>query len=569
MTEAPPSRPNHFRRRALHLWRVGLFVFLLILIHLQHRWYVEQRRGALKQPASVEQISPFYPEAARLSDWDPGHGGQNVLDSEGTLLGYILQTSPEADNIIGFSGPTNTLVAFSPQHTILGILVLRSDDTREHLSVILKNEGFLTQWNGLEKREAAAGPEIDAVSGATLTSLSIADGIATRLGGGSRKPRFPEGIRLDEVRSLFDTAVSLEPTSDRPNILEVLDESGTRIGYATRTSPYSDHMMGYQGPSDLLVLLDPEMRILALQLRDTYDNEPYVKLMLEDEYFFNTFVGFDLSEISQLDLVDAGIDGVTGATKTSITVAESLVLAAREHTSDSGPPPAKPWIELSGRSVGTTLVVLAGLAIAFTGLRGNRKLRLVFQTVLIGYLGFVNADMLSQALLVGWAQNGIAWRVAPGLVFLSVAAIAAPILTGRQVYCTHLCPYGAVQDWTARRLPKQLAIRGKWETLLSALPALLLLGIFVIAMMHLPVSLVGLEPFDAFVFRIAGWATLSIAAIGLVASLFIPRAYCRYGCPTGAMLKWLRFSAASDRFGRRDFVAAGFALIGLLTLLLR
>ena len=63
--------------------------------------------------------------------------------------------------------------------------------------------------------------------------------------------------------------------------------------------------------------------------------------------------------------------------------------------------------------------------------------------------------------------------------------------------------------------------------------------------------------------HVAGWVTIAIAVVGLIASLFVTGAYCRYGCPTGAMLKFLRFSAASDRLGRRDYVAAAFVLIAL------
>jgi hypothetical protein len=544
-------------------------VLLIVMIHRQHEWFVEQKRGAMKQPVEVEQVLPFYPNASRLSDWDPHHGGQNVFDESDEPLGYVLQTSPESDDVIGFSGPTNTLIAFDKKQQILGILILSSDDTKEHLSVVLKKEEFLEQWNGLNKDEAAANPEMDAVSGATLTSNSIADGIATRLGGGARKPRFPEEISVDEVKPVFGSAVSLEPVENRPGLLRVLDGENTLLGFAARTSPHADHMIGYQGPSDLLLLLDPEERLTHLSLRSTFDNEPYVKLMLEDEYFFNTFVGFDLNELSQIDMVDAGIDGVTGATKTSITAAEGLVEAAGELIRIRQPAPPKRWIDLSVREAGTILVVLAALFIAFTRLRGNRKLRIAFQIVLVFYLGFINADMLSQAQLIGWARNGIAWQVAPALVFLTAAALIAPIFTGRQVYCTHICPYGAAQDWLARRLPKQISIRGKLETVLSCLPVLLLAWILIVAMGHLPFSLVGLEPFDAFVFRIAGWATISVAVVGLIASLFVPRAYCRYGCPTGAMLKWLRVSAASERFGRRDWVAAAFALTAIGMWLLR
>jgi hypothetical protein len=75
-------------------------------------------------------------------------------------------------------------------------------------------------------------------------------------------------------------------------------------------------------------------------------------------------------------------------------------------------------------------------------------------------------------------------------------------------------------------------------------------------MLQAPFDLAGLEPFDAYVVRSAGWATIAVALAGLVASLFIPQAYCRYGCPTGALLEFVRSHGRHDRFGRRDVAAA-------------
>lgn len=571
MSSTAPSRKPRLRRWAIHAYRVGIFALLLFLIHRQHEWYVAQKRGAMKQLVDLETVQKFYPEATRVSDnWDPSHGGQDVFDTEGQRLGHVIQTSPEADRIVGFSGPTNTLIAFDKKESIVGIEVLRSDDTREHLGKVLKDEDYLSQWNGLVEADVIAGPEIHAVSGATLTSMAIADGIATRLGGTAvETDRFPEEIAIEEVQKFHEAAASLEPVEKRPHLLRVLDAEGQLLGFAARTSPHADHMLGYQGPTDVLLVLDPDERLIGAAIRGTYDNQPYVDYVTEDEYFFNTFKGFDLGEISEIDMVEMGIMEVTGATKTSITVAESLIETAGELIKIREPAPPKPLIDLSSRDLGTIAVVFVGLVIAFTRLRGHRKLRIAFQVVLVVYLGFINADMLSQALLIGWTQNGVAWQVAPGLVILTAAALITPIFTGRQVYCTHLCPYGAAQDWLAKRAPKQVAIKGKLSTVLNALPIVLLGLVLVVAMGHLPLSLVGLEPFDAFVFRIAGWATISIGVVGLIASLFTTRAYCRYGCPTGAMLKYLRLGASSDRFGRRDFVAAALVLLAIGMMWLR
>jgi polyferredoxin len=96
-------------------------------------------------------------------------------------------------------------------------------------------------------------------------------------------------------------------------------------------------------------------------------------------------------------------------------------------------------------------------------------------------------------------------------------------------------------------------VRERW---LTRLPFVLLGFVFLSVVWGWAVDLNALEPFDAYLFRVAGWASVAIAVVGLVASLFQPLAYCKYGCPTGALFKLIRFTGDADRLGVRDWVAA-------------
>jgi polyferredoxin len=111
-------------------------------------------------------------------------------------------------------------------------------------------------------------------------------------------------------------------------------------------------------------------------------------------------------------------------------------------------------------------------------------------------------------------------------------------------------------QWT----PSAGVVRG-----LEYLPIGLLLLTLVVTMLALPLDLAGIEPFAAYIVTSAGWATLTVAGVGLVASFFVPQAYCRFGCPTGALLNFVRARGPTDRFSRRD--AAALALVGLAVLL--
>ena len=172
--------------------------------------------------------------------------------------------------------------------------------------------------------------------------------------------------------------------------------------------------------------------------------------------------------------------------------------------------------------------------------------------------------MLSQALLVGWAQHGVPWRTAGGLVLLTAAAFLIPLTTKRNLYCSHLCPHGALQQLVKRRLPWQPEVPKRLARALRLLPLALLAVCVAVPMTGAAFSLVDLEPFDAWVYSVAGWPTLTVAAVGLLASLFVPMAYCKYGCPTGAVLEYLRLHAKSDRWSPRDSAAVALVVLAAL-----
>ncbi|MFO1501856.1 MAG: FAD:protein FMN transferase [Verrucomicrobiota bacterium] len=56
-----------------------------------------------------------------------------------------------------------------------------------------------------------------------------------------------------------------------------------------------------------------------------------------------------------------------------------------------------------------------------------------------------------------------------------------------------------------------------------------------------------------------------IAIVGLAASPFVSLPYCRFGCPTGALLSFARSPGSSDRWSPRDWAALAVALFSFLT----
>jgi polyferredoxin len=62
------------------------------------------------------------------------------------------------------------------------------------------------------------------------------------------------------------------------------------------------------------------------------------------------------------------------------------------------------------------------------------------------------------------------------------------------------------------------------------------------------------EPFEIWSSGLYAILPAAILTLGLLAAVFLPQAYCHYGCPTGALLKFLTHSPSS--WTRRDTAAS-------------
>ncbi|MBX7210281.1 MAG: FMN-binding protein [Verrucomicrobiaceae bacterium] len=545
------SHPN-LRLTVLRLFRLALLVAAVLLIRARSP-------SSHVEPLTPERVRDFFPAAALLESTGDV---QVVKDAAGVTLGTVAQTSPASDAIIGYSGPTNTLVAFDAQGAIVGLRVLGSGDTPEHVAEVIGDRAFFKQFHGL-KPGAPAG-KVDAVSGATLTSEAMAEGVLQRLGHGAASLRFPEPVTLDEVRALEPKAASLRATKRGPGVLDVLDASGARLAVVTRTSPAGDSIAGYQGPTDTLMLLDADGATLrAISVRKSYETKSYLGYVTDDAYFMRLFNGRTLGQLAGIDFEKEKIEGVSGATITSWSVAESLKKRAETILAERAG--ACAWVKQvrwRWQDTGHALVILSALGMSFTALRGSRSARTVHHLLLVGYCGACVGEMLSQALFVGWARYGLPWRSAPGLVLLAAVALLAPVFSRRQLYCHHICPHGALQQLLMRRVRWRWVPPAALARVLEKVPFALLLLVFITGAAGLALDLNAIEPFDAWLFKIASLPAVVIAGVGIAFSLVTPMAYCRYGCPTGALFKLLRFTGDAERFGVRDGLALAAVTLG-------
>ncbi len=546
----------------MQIARVSVLGLILLLMHWQHQRTVSSQLASGLESVPLEQIQAFFPEATGLGDPDP-LGGRFVMADE-TKLGSVLQTFPQSRKYLGFSGPTNTLVAFDPAGNVLGMAILSSLDTRDHIDLIRQDPRFFSALNGKTASEAASA-RVEAVTGATLTSLAILQGVQARLGAQPGSLKFPEEYTVEDARRLFPEAADVKRDSLAPELWLVSNEKSEPIGYLLSNSPVGDEIVGYQGPTLAYLGMQLDGKIGGLVIGRSFDNEPYVGYARGDEWFSQSLNKKTVEELAKTTIEESRIEGVSGATMTSQAAAEGLLLAAKKIVELRSQKEQEVERSEGNRwKLMATLTLLAvGLLMGTTQLRGWSLFRKSYQILLIGVLGLINADLLSMAMFVGWAQSGIPWQNALGLVCLTIAALLLPLAAKQNLYCDHLCPHGAVQQLLPRRW--KLKKRPRWLiALLTWIRPVLLALIVMVPLLHLRVSLVDLEPFDAYAWRAAGIATISVAVVGIVASLFLPMGYCQYGCPTGAVLGYLRRHGKSGEFSRGDGLALALLVLAAI-----
>lgn len=537
---------------AVRLFRAGLLVAVLMVLRFHG--------GSSENTAiTIDAVRPFFPGAVALR---PGENLFTVVGPEDAVLGFALKTLPQSREIVGYAGPSDVLVALDLDGAVIGTRLLWSGDTREHADAVREKPAFFESFSGWTLGNANPVTAIDAVSGATLTSLAIVESVAVRLGGERPSLKFPDAIALADVQRLFPAAVSMgEPEADGVAVHGI---DGALLGRMIRTSPQSDNVAGYQGPSEGLLGLLPDGRVQAITLGRTYDNQRYADYVREDTYFTQRHRGKTLAEIAAMNVDQAWADGVSGATMTSGAVMEAVIHRAQMLLN----PPAvvearSPAFQFRWRDGITALAILFGCAIAFTWLRARPAVRIALHIYLIAALGLWVGDMVSLAVLGGWAQGAVPWKSAPGLVAMAAAAFAIPWGTGRPVYCQQICPHGAAQALLFRVVPWRIRVPRPLHRALVTVPLVILTAGVAIAAMGLSVGLSALEPFDAWIFGVGGIASILIAVVGLAASTVVPQAYCKYGCPTGLVLEYARARGNDSTLTRRDAWAVGLLVLAI------
>jgi hypothetical protein len=495
----------------------------------------------------LEKVSVVWPEVRAVGE--EREGMFELLGKDGVGVGWVATTFPEAEGIQGYVGPSELWVAFDLDRRVRHVGLVASEDTAGHLRMVEGDAGFWRQWVGRGEMALGISDGPVVVSGATLTSEAMARGVAARFGAEGMESWFSARLGVEAVARWFPgMEVVLE--DEGRGIYQVMS-GGKRVGRVLRSSGMGVCARGFQGVSDVVVVMDADGEVVSgVGLLDSRDNEPYWGDVVEELKYADGFVGKRVEEI----LAEEDASGfllVSGASMTAGAVIESV----REMLRRDRMAEAEGGVDWE---VGVALAWVA--AGCFFGLRGKggKRGRWGFAVVSVA-AGLWFGWMLGQDQVLGWARHGLDWRAVLPLLAMTGVALVVPAMTGKNVYCSRICPHGAAQVLAGSLMKRRFALRGRWHRVMERVPWVALLAIWALALLGSGLPLSDAEPFEVWSVGFQAWLPAAILTVGLVAAVFLPQGYCHYGCPTGALLKFLTHSPG--RLTKRDLVAVGLVVL--------
>ena len=236
-----------------------------------------------------------------------------------------------------------------------------------------------------------------------------------------------------------------------------------------------------------------------------------------------------------------GEDGSVGALGTRASPIEGGSAGALETS-------APPIVGSGGNSVGALetgaspivalVVVLLGAVVPL--FYNNRRLHLVQLAVNVVVLGLWTGTFVSYTLFMrifagGVSLSAIGAFAAPMLML--IVALIYPLAGRSGHYCANVCPFGSAQELAGKLSRRKLRITPRILKLLSVLRNLLWGVLMALLLTGTCTAWIDYELFTAFLYSSASVWVIVLAALFLVLSVWVPRPYCRFVCPTGALIK--------------------------------
>jgi NosR/NirI family transcriptional regulator, nitrous oxide reductase regulator len=585
-------RASVWRANKTVVWALFLPVILLYLALFQ----TAQAQTPFNRNVTPELLKQLMPNATSFSEKagePPVFTAYGPLTDTGEtgIIGYLFQTSDFPPLEIGFSAPIEVLVALDTQATVTAIKVLDYNESfRGSRGDFLSSRGFQEQFRRKALTdEFRVGRDVDGVSRATITSWATTRGIYN---AARRVAQFylpDSGIAAGQDSSA-NLLLHLEPLSwddlkAQQHVLELdvnLPDAtvlALSFAYMGNNETLGQLLLGTEDFSraerDASNRFDAGQLVLVGIGGDASDPFRQERLALRQD-------GIDF-EMPRRRFVYAG-SALEGKIAKQAAYAGAIVLPVEIDVTRpftilydprNGQPPAAlefsinglmmdvamgneiyaPGAEPQAAQTGSdiswpkivALLVIFALVMA-SFLTKNARLRWVTLSITLVYLGFINGGFLSVSHITNTINLGPSMILGDvPLLMIVVFTLVTTFIWGR-VFCSSLCPFGAVQDLLSKFVPRrwQRTVPARVHDKALYLKYVFLALILVMAVVQGGVSIFQyFEPFGTLFFYSTSIVMWAILLLILLASAVVKRFYCRYVCPLGAALGVLSFFSLS------------------------
>ena len=319
--------------------------------------------------------------------------------------------------------------------------------------------------------------------------------------------------------------------------------------FVVSTKPLAKDVQGYGGPVPLKIHIK-DGRVAAVEAEPNAESSDFFNRAKELlNHWQNKSVDEALAE---------EVDAVSGATFSSRAIIANMqrglaYAKQRGQWSEDGSvgalgTSAPPIVGGEDGSVGALetgaspivalVVVLLGAVVPL--FYNNRRLHLVQLAVNVVVLGLWTGTFVSYTLFLRVFAGGVSLSAIGALaapLLMLIVALIYPLAGRSGHYCANVCPFGSAQELAGKLSRRKLRITPRVLKLLSVLRNLLWGVLMALLLTGTCTAWIDYELFTAFLYSSASvWVTV-LAALFLVLSVWVPRPYCRFVCPTGALIK--------------------------------
>ena len=195
-------------------------------------------------------------------------------------------------------------------------------------------------------------------------------------------------------------------------------------------------------------------------------------------------------------------------------------------------------LETSAPPIVALIAVLLGAVVPL--FYNNRRLHLVQLAVNVVVLGLWTGTFVSYTLFLRIFAGGVSLSTIGALaapLLMLIVALIYPLAGRSGHYCANICPFGSAQELAGKFSRRKLRITPRVLKLLSVLRNLLWGVLMALLLTGTCTAWIDYELFTAFLYSSASVWVIVLAALFLVLSVWVPRPYCRFVCPTGALIK--------------------------------